>query len=194
MPKQSDAWKGAFGNEYHERNTVVDRLKYWEQIGKCIHTPRTALEIGCGKGENLLALKKIYGDIFTAGVEINELAVQHAMESKAVDCVLYGAAGDIRYDAFSFDLVITRGFLIHQPESVLDFFFDVMATAQKNIVMVEYDAFERKAIEYHGEEGLLWADRYLDRFLERHSDTWYATDVIDDPIDQHATCIILARV
>ena len=68
-------WETDFGNKYVKRNRKADRIL---AIGKDLIKNNVlindALELGANIGFNLDAIKKIYPDVKTYGVEINKSA------------------------------------------------------------------------------------------------------------------------
>lgn len=163
MNENEKLWHGAFGEEYHKRNEIQPRITLWEGILKHLDPrPNFAAELGCGKGENLFALYNLgVRDLF--GIEINPLAARIASRSSGAT-ISEGAVLD-HTSLGTYDLAFTRGFLIHVPEEQLNATLNLLGTARKHVVIIEYDDVGRREIDYRGESGALWADDFAGRFL-----------------------------
>ncbi len=76
--------------------------------------PQRVLEIGCGTGATLAALKKM-GSRYLCGVEINDAAAEQARARGVIDEVLVGDADSHlrRFEDGSFDLVVASHVLEH---------------------------------------------------------------------------------
>ena len=74
--EQENFWQKKFGDNYSKRN--LKRNNRILSIGRELITNKvqlsSAIELGCHVGYNLDALKKIYPNIQTYGVEINKKA------------------------------------------------------------------------------------------------------------------------
>ena len=98
------------------------RTELLDLLGDCV--PGSALEIGCGAGANLIALKRRLPACKTVGIELRPDAAQLAQASGQVDQVLQCdvlAAGPDLFEAGCFDLLIFSHVLEHfvEPEAVL---------------------------------------------------------------------------
>ena len=73
--EQEIFWETDFGNKYVKRNLKSDRIF---TIGKNLVNNKVfineVLELGANVGLNLDAIKRVYPDVKTYGVEINKLA------------------------------------------------------------------------------------------------------------------------
>jgi tRNA G46 methylase TrmB len=82
MINTSDVWKGSFGQEYTDRNDAQSSQRepvLRDILGKL--NLKSALEVGCNKGHNLVAIKSIFPDIKLAGLEVNKYALDKAVEA-----------------------------------------------------------------------------------------------------------------
>lgn len=194
MNEQETMWAGEFGTEYHERNTFGDRRHFWSNVLHFVPYLANIIELGCGKGENLAALRGIFDDEVTySGVEINPVAAKEA--EKHADKI-YNQSVDAFFTLRTFDTAITRGFLIHLDEPALDGVFTALATVQRAVVMVEYHDAQRRMIPYHGHDNLLWADDFSGRFLRKYGDDWRLVELFDSrrySMNDGTTVAILRR-
>ena len=172
MNEQERLWQGAFGNHYHLRNEFVDRRTFWELIianidffGGSIAPIKSVLEVGAGKGENLVALRELIPECCFTGAEINSLAAE-IMRGKGFS-VLEGAANSVLPSGGAYDLVITRGFLIHVPSEDLCFTLkNLYAVSSRYICIAEYYSPVRREISYRGHAQALWTDDYTKRLMD----------------------------
>ena len=67
-----------------------------------------------------------------------------------------------------FDLVFTRGMLIHLPKEVLDKAIkNIYNSSKKYCLVAEYYSPDRRMVEYRGMKDMLWTDDYAKRFIEK---------------------------
>lgn len=159
MNEQEQYWKN--NDEYHQRNRVdwKARIPFWERMLALTHA-QTVLEVGCGPGWNLRALRAIQAGPFLRGIDINQSAVDEARRNGLDVALLH--AGDARQNYREmFDLVFTGGMLIHiAPEEIKQTMESIAATTTKHVLAIEYEAEEEQEIEYRGQKGLLWKRPY----------------------------------
>ena len=178
--KQLDKWKGDFGTDYTNRNIQTEeQIKQRSNLlasvlqgiaGYSMQPPSSFLEVGCGQGHNLQALKDIYDtldihDRTFKGVEPNYKAFKIA-SSQGFD------VSNIDFMSFktdkTYDMVFTMGVLIHIPADDLFAFMEKMyKLSNKYILIAEYFSADRRAIDYHGNFDMLWADDYGAYWIEK---------------------------
>ena len=171
MSSQEELWAGKFGDEYHKRNTIKDRIVFWADVLGSVHTKEvlSVLEVGAGKGENLQALDMVlpYADAFI-GVEINKEACSLMNGLRIVG--VNSSALDFNPHVLS-DLVVTRGFLMHVPDADLSQTLDrIYNWSKRYIILAEYYSPVRREVEYHGHTNALWIDDFAGKMLERYPD------------------------
>lgn len=159
MNKQLDEWRGDFGKAYTDRN-VVDwrtRVGTLRSILDGLEIA-SALEIGCNRGHNLVALRDILGPESTvAGVEPQEYARSFASRDCPDGDVRDGSVYSVPFGDETFDLVLTSGVLIHVPLDRLDeALAEVHRVSRRYILAIEYFAEEETTIGYRGHSDLLW--------------------------------------
>jgi pseudaminic acid biosynthesis-associated methylase len=172
MNEQEKLWHGTFGDAYHVRNGQKNRLMFWMQIlGKCDIT--SALEIGAGQGDNLVALRTLFPTARLAGIEIN-LTAAEIMAQRGFAAINAPASSSLNLPTY--DLVFTRGLLIHLPEDKLE---DVFRLAYEKtlryICFAEYFSTERREVNYRGFSQALFTDDFVSRFMAQYPDT----DLVD---------------
>jgi SAM-dependent methyltransferase len=190
MNENEKLWHGEFGRDYHYRNAPYSRVPMWENILKYLDPkPTSAIELGCGKGENLAALFDL-GVRKLTGIEVNPYAAEFARNFLQVPIL---ETPVLAYKKLGpYDMALTRGFLIHVPEDQLDETLALLGTAKRYVVMIEYHDGLRREIEYHGKAEALWADSFSDKFLDiqaRKGNTWEVTRLPTDATDGTTTHI-----
>lgn len=170
MNKQELFWQGEFGTNYHKRNRTTDRRMFWGEVlaSRCAHI-KSVLEPGAGKGENLIALRSMLGcKNGLIGVEVNPNAC-NVMRDNGLDVIESNFLGC--WPCRVFDLVLTRGFLIHVPLDDLDnTLHRIYFAASRYICFVEYFSVERREISYRGNAEALWSDDFAARIMRLHPD------------------------
>lgn len=178
---QEDTWRGEFGDQYTDRNmgrTPANR-HFFRMVtsGPGIDTTRhyagvrfdSALELGCGAGENLVALRQLYPGADLAGVEINHHAAAIAKERAA--CPIYEQSILDFTPTRQWHLAFTKGVLIHIPPTELERAYDVLVRASYRWVLVaEYYSPEPVEVRYRGQAGMLWKRDFAGELLERYQE------------------------
>lgn len=166
---QLDAWSGDFGKEYTDRNVqdpAVVAQRFREMLGD-LRLGRI-LEVGCNRGHNLVALEELYPDAVIAGIEPNAYALGVARQSGKRFGVLQGDLFDLPFKDSFFDLVLTRGVLIHVALGDLPGALDeIWRVSRRYILCAEYFAEEETVIHYRGHDDLLWKRDFRKHYLER---------------------------
>lgn len=174
MNPHAKYWAG--NKDYFKRNVEPERQAFearkamWTRICCAFFNdpPKSALEVGAGGGQNLRAIKQVYGHIdqFFA-VEPNKDMLPALLRSATV---MNGLATDLSvFGNGRVDLVFTSGVLIHiPPADLLRACLEINRVAAKYIVAIEYFSDEPEMKLYRGEKDLLWkrdfGKFYLDNF------------------------------
>lgn len=185
MQPQLKHWEGEEGDVYIARQMEAKLLESYTAMWGDILTAiwcegekpvdvRSVLEVGASVGINLDAIARhsAAANAKLAGAEPNANARKiltnkghHAINCSVQDLAACSPAG-------AYDLVFTRGVLIHIPPHDLPGAYEVMYRASRRwIVVAEYYSPKPEEIEYRGQKGLLWkrdfAGEMLDRFKAR---------------------------
>lgn len=176
MNKQEKLWQGAFGTEYHQRNKTEDRTGFWADVlgEDVLRDAFSVLEPGAGKGENLAAIRKLrevggiqMQDWQLTGIEVNKVAFEEMRKQKIV--AHNSAFLDIPLDDKNYNLVITRGFLIHVPTLALPATLaKIYNASSKYICFAEYYSPVRREVDYHGMGSALWLDDYAGKLMKMY--------------------------
>ena len=171
MSKQAELWGSEFGNDYHARNPQKDRRGFWQGvIGDYSYRIKDVLEYGAGQGDNLAAIREIVKpDGLFLGLDVN-MAACNAMSKRGL-AAGHGDFKDFEVKPAFFDLVITRGFLIHLDGHPLRLAFkQIYESANKYICFAEYYSPKRRSISYHHYNDALWADDFAGKFMKLYPD------------------------
>ena len=111
-------------------------------------------EAGCNVGNNLSSMPTT---LSVSGFDLNEYALQTTKSRYPNFDLKLGNILDIPFPDNSFDLVFTRGVLIHIPEKDLDGAMqELMRISKKWIFNLEYFGEDEKMINWKRGDDLLW--------------------------------------
>ena len=176
--KNANEWSGTFGNDYTERQTedLDNRAFLFSDALKMVFSEIDSVcEFGANVGENIKVLQELFGfrkkwlknkkmPDFGA-IEINEKCSVILIEQDIAEVYCQSVSEPIIH---KYDLVFTRGVLIHLPEEDLIKTVDNMiATSNKYILVAEYHNPERRMITYRGKDNMMWQDNYYKYFINK---------------------------
>jgi|SRR5579862_55615 len=181
---QISHWRGQFGREYTERNSLtlgqLDAL-YQRNYGLTrrelnqrflAEVPRNAriLEVGCNIGLQLSVLHDLgFHDL--CGVEIQHHALRRAKSRLAEIHLVEGSALQIPFCDRSFDLVFTSGVLIHiAPDDLGKAMHEIYRCSKRFIWGFEYHSLHPVEVAYRGNRDLLWKMNYAQAFQDEFKD------------------------
>jgi pseudaminic acid biosynthesis-associated methylase len=175
--RQLEHWRGAFGDDYSDRNPASEEriqqsTKFWAGILGRINPPRSILEVGANVGANLLALRRISSaDLFA--VEPNDRARSRLIASVATspDRIFAAAAQNIPLQSGCVDLAFAEGVLIHiSPDDLLAACSEIHRCSRKYILCMEYFSDQPEEKHYRGHSGLLFKRDFGAFYLENFRD------------------------
>ena len=173
---QEAAWRGEFGDHYTDRNQgrVPANRAFFRKALRAVNWPPAApsiLELGCGAGENLSALRQILPAAHLAGLEINPSAAAiarnhgHLVHEISILDYIVQLGGNL------FDLVFTKGLLIHIPPTELARAYHVLVEASRRWVLVaEYYNPKPVEVPYRGQAGMLWKRDFAGELLAAYQE------------------------
>jgi pseudaminic acid biosynthesis-associated methylase len=155
--KQEAFWTGQSGDAYTKKNTDNDigsQIHFFSEILARARGIRSIYEIGANVGLNLDAIKRLSAKIDISGCEINEGATATAVSRGHK--VEHSSIFDLQIDR-QFDLVFTRGVLVHiNPDRLNDFYDRMGRLASKYILIDEYFAPTPTPIHYMNQDDVLF--------------------------------------
>lgn len=169
--KTEQLWRGDFGDTYTKRNIgLVERNVAFlaRALSHVRHPIASALEFGCGTGQNIEALRRLMRLETADGIEINSEAASAA--AAWCDCVYQTPVREWRRPETvgHWDLVLSKGFLIHVPPDQLPNVYAQMFDASgRYILLAEYYNPVPVEVEYRGALGRMWKRDFATEFLGR---------------------------
>ncbi len=174
--EQENFWSGEFGNEYIERNNSSEMLgaylKLWARILKHVNSVKSVIELGANVGINIKALKMLLPKAAFSAVEINQRACERLRLIKGLEVISDSILNLATNKEQGFDLVFTRGVLIHLNP---DYLRDVYKTMYKYtnvggyIVVDEYYNPSPVSIEYRGNKNKLFKRDFAGEIMDMYS-------------------------
>ena len=136
--EQERFWSGRFGDDYSERNRgsalLAANRALFRRILQSAGPLESALELGANVGLNLQAFHELLPQARLCGVEINRRAWQELSKLPYVEA-RHGSILDLRIEE-PFDLVFTKGVLIHIAPEQLEAVYETMVRASRRYVCV----------------------------------------------------------
>ena len=178
---QTHVWKGDFGREYTDRNTLeIDALEdlYRKNYGltrgklnetflKDIPVDASFLEVGCNTGNQLLLLQQM-GFSNLSGIELQPYALEIAKSRCQGVNLEQGSVLALPFADKSFDVVYTSGVLIHiSPDDLPRAMGEIHRCAKTYIWGMEYYSPDVTEVNYRSHAGLLWKMDFARQYLQR---------------------------
>ena len=140
--EQQDFWMGKFGRDYVSRNSIKrlskNSIALFSKIFFSKTPPKECLELGANIGANLVALKELFPEIKTYGVEINKFAFQHLAKTIGKKYCYNQSIENFNKNK-KYDLVFTKGVLIHiNPGNINKVYEKLFRMSKKYILIIEY--------------------------------------------------------
>lgn len=161
-------WEGGFGDEYVDRNlgAYEERRPFWASLLPELACERV-LEVGCNVGGNLRWIAESVDPAAIFGVDVNRKALS-ALRARLPDVnAVWSPGRELPFRDGWFDLVLTMGVLIHQPDTTLPLVMAEMVRCSRRWVLCgEYCASQPEEISYRGEQGALFKRDYGRLFTE----------------------------
>lgn len=170
--EQETFWAGQFGNEYIQRNQsaqlLASNIALFANILSSTTGIKHVLEIGANVGMNMRALFPLLPEGELHAIEINENAATELNNLGFLTSVFNGSVFDFN-PAQNFDLVFTKGVLIHLAPEMLPEVYDKMVSASSRYVMVaEYYNPTPMEINYRGHSNKMFKRDFAGEMMERH--------------------------
>ena len=135
--EQEEFWSSEFGDEYIDRNKsdqlFASNLYFFGQALKRTRKINSCIEIGANVGMNLRALKLLFPQIHLEAVEINKEAGKLLIEFLSKKEVYLQSILDWNPQK-KYDLVLSKGVLIHQNPDSLESIYKKLYECSEDIV------------------------------------------------------------
>lgn len=171
--EQEAFWAGDFGTKYIERNhgeaLLASNLDFFGRALRQVRRIQSCIEFGANIGMNLKAIKLLYPGIDAHAIEINAEAAKQLGEVIPPAQVHNSSILDFN-PARQWDLILTKGVLIHINPAVLPQVYDKLFAACSRYVMVaEYYDPVPVAIPYRGYSDRLFKRDFAGELMDRHA-------------------------
>ena len=173
LTSQEKFWKGSFGSDYIRRHEISKWVKnnrfFFKNIFKNIKQKKikSVIEFGSNVGLNLIALNKVLKLEKIKAIEINKTAYQHLLRYNYIDAINTSAL-DYK-TSIKYDLVLSKGFLIHINPKKLDTVYKNMYKSCKSkgyILVAEYYSPKPESINYRGNKNVLFKRDFAGELLK----------------------------
>jgi pseudaminic acid biosynthesis-associated methylase len=167
---QENFWKGAFGDDYVERNSgdkiIASNLSLFAEALNCVEHPNSILEFGANIGLNLRALRFLFPQATLKGIEINAQAASRLREFIGHENVIEGSILRVTQPS-PVDLVLVKGVLIHvHPDQLSDVYKRIFDSSRRLILICEYFNPTPVAIPYRGHEEKLFKRDFVGEIMD----------------------------
>jgi len=170
--EQEAFWAGQFGDDYIARNQseqlLAGNLAFFSQVLNRTRGVTSVLEMGANIGMNLRALSPLLPSARLNAIEINPTAAGVLRDLPFVSGVYEGSILDYSSDQ-PFDLVFTKGVLIHLAPEMLPEVYDKMVESSSRYVLIaEYYNPSPMEIPYRGHSNKMFKRDFAGELMTRH--------------------------
>jgi spore coat polysaccharide biosynthesis protein SpsF len=174
--EQERFWAGEFGAEYIARNQgnalLASNLDFFAKALRCAHGVQSCIEFGANIGMNIKALKLLHPALEAHGIEINAQAADRLRELIPPAQVYHTSILDFE-PAREWDLVLSKGVLIHINPDVLPRVYDkLVASTSRFLLVAEYYNPAPMAIPYRGHQDKLFKRDFAGEIMDHHRQMW----------------------
>ncbi|MBN2647029.1 MAG: pseudaminic acid biosynthesis-associated methylase [Thiotrichales bacterium] len=169
--EQEAFWAGEFGDAYQQRNQgeglLASNLALFSQMLARTHHLTSIMEVGANIGLNLRALAALKPQSALHAIEINPQAVTKLQQIEAIDSVFAGSILDYPVTQ-TFDLIFTKGVLIHLAPEVLSQVYQTLYQASRRyILLAEYYHPTPVEIAYRGHRHKMYKRDFAGEMLQQ---------------------------
>jgi len=172
---QEEFWANDFGNKYIERNShnelLASNIVFFSKIFSNNQIKiDSVIELGCNIGMNLIALNKIFPNLNICGIDINKKAIEILKQTNKKFNLTCSSINDFQVKE-DFDLVFTKGVLIHlNPQDLNNTYEKIYNLAKKYILICEYYNPSPCSIPYRGNDDKLFKRDFAGELINKYSD------------------------
>lgn len=134
-------------------------------------SPKFIVDVGCGAGELLQALKK--RGIACCGLEYSSAALRICRQ-KGLDVIKFDLLHDTLPRGYNADLVVSTEVAEHLPENYADRFVDILCAIASNVVMtaaVPATTYVGHQTHLNEQPREYWISKFADKGFKYHEDT-----------------------
>lgn len=172
ITEQEEFWEGKFGDDYAERNRganwVASNAALFSKVFARTGKLKSVLELGSNIGLNLLAIRQLLPEARLSAVEINMKAAEELKRGIPDADVRLGSIFDFSAEGETWDLVFTKGVLIHINPDMLPCVYEIMHRHSARFLMVaEYYNPKPVEVPYRGETGKLFKRDFAGELMDK---------------------------
>ena len=173
---QEKFWIGNFGTKYIKRNSKPSILKsniiFFKNCTSKLNKKKnySLIEYGSNIGLNLIALKKVLKLNKVKAVEINKNSFYELTKHKFVEAKNISALNFT--EKIKYDLVLTKGFLIHINPNKLKKIYKILYESCKkkgHILICEYYNPTPLSLKYRGFKNVLFKRDFAGEMMKKYS-------------------------
>jgi len=177
MNEQEALWAGNFGNEYTKRMDgdawIRSNIDFFSNALIKAKGINSILELGCNRGLNLAALEYIDQSTVKSGIDINKESLERLIsmfDDLKLDRPFVHCSSIEKYETLNtYDLVFTKGVLIHINPNQLDAVYEKMYNlSNKYILLAEYYNPMPADVIYRGMEGKLFKRDFAGEMIDKY--------------------------
>jgi pseudaminic acid biosynthesis-associated methylase len=172
---QGELWKDRnWGKDYMRRNDSQEifssNLSLFATIFKSIpNRLASVMEVGPNIGLNIDAIHFLSPETSIDCIEINDEACEYLRSKKYIKNVINKSILEIQHTKDSYDLVFTKGVLIHIHPDFLDDVYEKLYSMSKSFVMfAEYYNPNPVSLTYRGKKDVLFKRDFAGDFIKKY--------------------------
>ena len=169
---QEHFWSGSFGDDYIDRNKskslLASNINFFASALKSADAIDSVIEIGANIGMNLKALYSLFPDLDCFGIEINLMATKILAETVPKKNIYKDSI--FNFDPKQeWDLVISKGVLIHLAPEKLDIAYEKMFKMSKRYILIaEYYNPTPVSMQYRGNAEKLFKRDFAGELMQKY--------------------------
>lgn len=166
--EQENFWHGNFGDDYTMRNARAKNANYalFSRIISRTDSVDSIIEFGSNIGLNLQAIEAILPECKKAAVEINRSAISRLRQLQHIE--IFDTSVLNFESERKWDLVLTKGLLIHISPDNLDLVYDKMFShSRRYICLAEYYNPTPVTVLYRGSADRLFKRDFAGELMDR---------------------------
>ena len=160
MNDQERFWTSVYAADYARKNASFDRdlgIEAWKKMLHAAPGIETILECGSNIGGNIGILEDVLPAARKSIIEISPAAFDIVTKNHTLEYAFNGSILDSNLPQGAFDLVFTRGVLIHiHPDHVVENVRKMVAYSRKYVLVAEYFNRTPVMIEYQQQKDRLF--------------------------------------
>jgi pseudaminic acid biosynthesis-associated methylase len=170
--EQESFWAGNFGAEYSRRNQsdllLGANLNFFTMALRSAYSIESVIEFGANIGMNLKALKLLYPEQKQYGIEINAEAVKQLSKVIALENIYHTSILEFE-PRQSWDLVLSKGVLIHMnPDDLPQVYDKLVASSDRYLLVAEYYNPVPVVVPYRGHTDRLFKRDFAGEIMENY--------------------------